>query len=218
MGSISDTAPISPYSIRYWTWPCRGMLSWCQAPEVVFAVRLQSSTVMIREIVLWQHPLKFTFLFLGYCTVLLKVLCEHLPRSQICSGRWALEINKWNKALFCRSQLKQLSHFCQSHGTNRWDFLFIPSGRVEHKALSFCFGRISIFMMTIFLRHQELLASLCTWLWGFFVVEEEDKLLFIIIPPPTCLRHLFQYSSYCNKQKHHPVQPLHRVWTSILSY
>lgn len=143
------------------------MLSRCHAPKVVFAVRLQSSTVMIREIVLWQHPLKFTLLFLGCCTALLKVVREHLPGAQICSGGWALEINKWNKALFCRSRLKQSSHFCQSHGVNRWDFLFIPSGRVEHKALSFCFGRILIFMMAITLHHQDLLASLCTWLWVF---------------------------------------------------
>lgn len=167
MGNISDTAPIVPSSIRYWAWPCRGMLSRCHAPKVVFAVRLQSSTVMIREIVLWQHPLKFTLLFLGCCTALLKVVREHLPGAQICSGGWALEINKWNKALFCRSRLKQSSHFCQSHGANRWDFLFIPSGRVEHKALSFCFGRILIFMMAITLHHQDLLASLCTWLWVF---------------------------------------------------
>lgn len=89
----------------------------------------------------------------------------NLPGAQICSGRWALEINNWNKKLFYRSQLKHSSHFCQSHGANRWEFLFIPSGRVEHKALSFCFGRTLIFMMTIILYHQGFLGCLCSWLW-----------------------------------------------------
>lgn len=97
MGS-NRHCPINPSATRYWTWPWKGMLAWCQAPKVVFAVRLQSGTAMIREIALWQQSLKFTLLFLGYCTALLKVVCEHLPAPQICSGRWALEINKWNKA------------------------------------------------------------------------------------------------------------------------
>lgn len=89
--------------------------------------------------------------------------------------RWVLERKKWMKALFCRSWLKP-SHFCQGCEANRWDFPFIPSGRVEHNVLSFCFGRISIFIVTIILHHQDLLASLCAcfcfWdvdcLFGFF--------------------------------------------------
>lgn len=88
------------------------------------------------------------------------------PFSKDLLRRWVLERKKWMKALFCRSWLKP-SHFCQGCEANRWDFPFIPSGRVAHNVLSFCFGRISIFIVTIILHHQDLLASLsacfCFW-------------------------------------------------------
>lgn len=98
----------------------------------------------------------------------------NIPGAQICLGRWALEINKWNKALFYGSRLKHSSHFCQSHGANRWEFLFTPSGRVEHKVLSFCFGRTSTFMMTIVLHHQYFFYPLFATACGFWVFRRGE--------------------------------------------